>query len=334
MYQSPWWLVGAHAQTIWPAVVCPRPKVNLRRVRWETPDHDFIDLDLLDESSAPAPLISASPLSADTSAPPWVLLFHGLEGSSESHYSRALLAQAQARGWQAAVAHFRGCSGELNRLARSYHSGDSAEIDWVVRRFKREFAGNQPLYVAGVSLGGNALMKWAGEQGPRAEGVAQALAAVCPPQDLEAGAIVLGKTGIAQIYMRNFFQTLKPKSEAKWKRYPNSFDLEGMRQARNFAQFDEAVTAPLHGFASARQYWDRSSCRPFLKSIALPTLVINPLNDPFVPACGLAKVNEVSAQVLLEYPAAGGHVGFVQGGPPGNIHWLAQRLLNFFADHG
>jgi hypothetical protein len=320
MYAAPAWMPGGHLQTIWPAVISPTPRVRLHRKRWTTPDDDFIDIDWLEASVEPA-----------ASAAPWVLMFHGLEGSSQSTYCRSLAAQARQQGWNVAIAHFRTCSGPINLRPRTYHSGDSAEIDWIVRRFKQEFAPTVPIYAAGVSLGGNALMKWAGEQGEAARPLVQATAAVCPPQDLEAGAIALAKPGLARLYMWNFFKTLKPKCEQKWQQYPGSFDRLGAQRAKTFADFDEAATAPLHGFKSARDYWTQSSCRQFLRSIAVPTLVINALNDPFVPAHGLATKHEVSSHVLLEYPSQGGHVGFAQGLPPGQTQWLARRLLDFFA---
>ncbi|MFO1200458.1 MAG: alpha/beta fold hydrolase [Burkholderiaceae bacterium] len=315
-YRAPHWLAGAHAQTIWPALLAPHRRVAYRRERWETPDGDFIDVDFTAGGGArpDAPL---------------VVLFHGLEGSSQSHYARATMAEVERRGWRGAVAHFRGCSGEPNRLPRAYHSGDSDEIDWVLRRFAGGPARGAPLMALGVSLGGNALLKWLGERGDDA-GFVAAAAAVCAPQDLHAGAVSLAR-GFNRVYTRNFLATLKRKSLHKLARHPGLFDGERVRTARDFFDFDDAVTAPLHGFRDCFDYWARSSSRQFMGGIRVPTLVINALNDPFVPAHALATPAQVSKAVTLEYPDDGGHVGFLVGPPPGRLHWLPRRVLDAFA---
>ncbi len=320
-YRAPAWLPGAHAQTIWPALFAPRPAVAYRRERWEAPDGDWIDLD---HAVAPGvrPAASGRPLLA---------LFHGLEGSSDSHYARTLMAAALARGFDGVVIHFRGCSGELNRLPRAYHSGDSDEADWVLRRLAalRAAEGRSgPLVAVGVSLGGNVLLKWLGERGADAAFVAAA-AAVSPPQDLHAGAIALS-AGFNRLYTANFLKTLRRKSLAMLDRHPGLFDRARVASSRDFFDFDELVTAPLHGFGSAVEYWRRSSCRQFLGGIAVPTLVVNALNDPFMPARALAPQSEVSRAVRLEYPATGGHVGFLTGAPPGRLDWLPTRLFAHF----
>lgn len=314
-YRAPAWLPGAHAQTVWPALFCPRPEVIYRRERWETPDGDFIDLDW------------AGTALADASA--LVVLFHGLEGSAQSHYARALMAQTAAQGLAGVVVHFRGCGGELNRLARAYHSGDSAEIDWVLRRLRKAMPQAAALLVAGVSLGGNVLLKWLGEQGQAASFVAAA-AAFCPPQSLQAGAVAL-KQGFSRVYARNFLVSLKRKSLLLAHRFPGLLDEHRVRSARDFFDFDEHVTARLHGFRSAIDYWQRCSCQQFLGGIAVPTLIVNALNDPFLPARYLAQQHQVSAQVHLHYPATGGHVGFAQGALPGRLNWLPQRAFAHFS---
>ncbi len=311
-YRAPVWLRGGHAQTIWPATLMPVPAPILRRERWATPDGDFIDLDW------------TTPATAATATAPLVALFHGLEGSSASHYARALMAAAAARGWRGVVVHWRGCSGEPNRLPRAYHSGDSAEVDWILRRLRPDFA-------AGVSLGANALLKWLGEQAEAASFI-RAAAGVSPPQDLEAGAVSLAR-GVNRLYCAHFLRTLKPKSAALLDRHPGLFDRARMLAARNFHDFDDIVTARLHGFSSAHDYWSRSSCRPFLAGIAVPTLVINARNDPFLPATALARPDQVSRTVTLDYPDQGGHVGFATGAPPGRPDWLARRLLDYFEAH-
>lgn len=311
-YQAPHWLRGGHMQTIWPARFAPQPFVVYRRERWETPDGDFIDVDL------------PNPEASNPSAP-FIVLFHGLEGDSHSHYALSLMRAVRALGWRGAVAHFRGCSGELNRLPRAYHSGDSVEIDWILRRFAATRAHDAPLYAVGVSIGGNALLKWLGEQGHDADFVESAVA-VSPPQDLAAAALALSH-GFNRVYMQNFLITLRRKSLKQLDRFPGLFDRERMLAARNFFEFDDIVTAPLHGFIDCHDYWRRASCKPLLGAIRVPTLIVHALNDPFLPPSALASQAEVSAQVRLEYSQEGGHVGFVTGPPPGCLDWLPTRII-------
>ena len=313
-YTAPWWLPGGHAQTVYAALLAPRPRVALRRERWDTPDGDFIDLDWVEES-----LITQRPL---------VVLFHGLEGSSRSQYAVTLMAAVRDAGWRGVVAHFRGCSGETNRLPRAYHSGDAAEIDWIVRRLRREHAG-APLFAAGVSLGGNALLKWLGEKGDAAGSVVKRAAAVSAPLDLMASGAALGN-GLNLNYARHFLRTLKPKALAKLSAHPGLYDATRVRASRTLREFDDCVTAPLHGFRDTDDYWTRASSKPGLKDIRVPTLVINARNDPFLPAEALPLPSEVAPAVTLEQPADGGHAGFVTGPFPGNLGWLPRRLLDYF----
>jgi predicted alpha/beta-fold hydrolase len=307
-YQAPAWMRSRHLQTIWPAVIGPGPRISYRRERVTTPDEDFIDLDWT--TSTPAGEPGSGPL---------LVLFHGLEGNSESHYARSLMTHVAAAGWRGVVVHWRGCSGEPNLLARAYHSGDSAEVDWIVRRLRPDF-------VAGVSLGANALLKWAGEQGSKA-GIVKAVAGVSAPQDLHAGALALSK-GFNRLYCLHFLKTLKRKSILKLAQFPDIYDRRAVTAARDFSDFDGLVTAPLHGFDSAIDYWTRSSCRQFLGDISVPTLVLNARNDPFLPESSLAGPSEVSRHVLLEYPAEGGHVGFIDRRL--GADWLPRRLMGFF----
>lgn len=316
-YHAPAWLPGAHLQTIWSAVAAPRPDPPLTRQRWSTPDGDFIDLDY-----GPAPDRPIAPL--------WVL-FHGLEGSSRSHYARAVVDHAAHLNWASVVVHFRGCSGEPNQMPRAYHSGDSDEIDWILRRLSSEHP-ERPLFASGVSLGGNALLKWLGERSEAACFV-RAAAAICPPQDLQAGAQSLSR-GFNRVYCEHFLRSLRPKTLAMLERWPGLVDRERVRQSRTFFDFDDAVTAPLHGFSSCFDYWTRSSCRQFLGGIRVPTLVINARNDPFVPAQALATPAQVSAWVELDYPDAGGHVGFPGAQGPGRFNWIPARLETFFRNAG
>jgi len=310
-YRAPWWLPGGNAQTIWAALFTPDAPTAVRRVRWETPDGDAVVVDRVD-GPARAPLLA---------------LFHGLEGGSASHYARALLAHAHARGWRAALPHFRGCGGEPNRLPRAYHSGDTAEIDWMLRRLAGE--AGAPVYAAGVSLGGNALLKWLGERGPDAAGVVRAAAAVSAPVDLTAAGEALGR-GFNLLYTRNFLATMKRKAAAKLGRFPGIFDGPRVARSRTLREFDDLVTAPLHGFRDVADYWLRASAKPWLLQVRVPTLVINARNDPFLPAAHLPRPDEVSGHVTLEFPDTGGHVGFVHGRFPGRYDWLPGRIAAFF----
>lgn len=324
-YRAPRWLPGGHAQTIYAALLLPRAPVAYRRERWDTPDGDFIDIDWLDERSAVSDQRSAKSRSDKA---PLVVLFHGLEGSSRSHYTLALMAALRSRGMRGVAVHFRGCSGELNRLPRAYHSGDAREIDWILHRLRVQNA-EAPLFAVGVSLGGNALLKWLGESGDSATAVVNAAAAVSAPLDLMAAGEALGQ-GFSLLYARVFLATLKVKAQAKLDRHPGLYDAACVRAASTLREFDDLVTAPLHGFKNTDDYWTRASSKPGLKNVRVTTLVINAKNDPFLPAAALPGPGEVSGTVTLEQPEHGGHVGFVTGPFPGNLHWLPQRVLGFF----
>jgi predicted alpha/beta-fold hydrolase len=316
-YRAPGWLPGGHTQTIYPLLIGPDP-LPYRRDRWETPDGDFIDVDWSDSRATP-PTPDRRPL---------LIVFHGLEGSSGSYYAITLMRAAQAAGWSGVVVNFRGCSGESNRLPRAYHSGDSDEIDWILRRLQ-QLLPLRPRYAAGISLGGNALLKWLGERATGSGDCLQAAAAVSAPLDLTACGHQLGR-GFNRVYTRHFLHTLKRHAAEKLRRFPGLFDLRRMAAARTLYEFDEVVTAPLHGFAGADDYWRRASSKPWLAGIRLPTLILNARNDPFLPADALPGVGHVAASVRLEFPRHGGHVGFVTGSPPGRIDWLPQRIIDYF----
>ncbi|MFC5509757.1 YheT family hydrolase [Massilia jejuensis] len=315
-YRAPPWLPGGHLQTIYPATLVARPALAYRRERWEvhhpTLGEDFVDVDFVDGQPGQ----------------PLVVLFHGLEGSSNSHYARGLMAALAARGWSGAVPHFRGCSGEPNRTARFYHSGDAPEIDWIMARLRARTQG--PLYAAGVSLGGNALLRWLGESGSAANFVTAA-AAISAPLDLARGGEALS-SGLNMFYTRMFLQTLKPKCLAKLEQFPDLFDRKALLAARDLYAFDNVVTAPLHGYRDTDDYWHRASARHVLHDITVPSLVLNARNDPFLP--GRYLPTSASAAVTLEYPEGGGHVGFPVGPFPGRIDWLPGRILSFFDDIG
>jgi predicted alpha/beta-fold hydrolase len=317
-YAPPWWLPGGNLQTIYPRVLANRYDVQYERQRWETPDGDFMDLDWVGRHSAATKLL---------------VLFHGLEGGSRSHYALSLMTLAQQIGWRGVVPHFRGCSGEINRLTRAYHSGDSGEIDWILRRIKTEYPDCE-LYAAGVSLGGNMFLKWLGEQGPGATGIVNRAVAVSAPVDLRAAAAVLDFGYRRTLYTRRFLGSLRAKVLAKISAHGLKIDIDAVHQCSTFRQIDDLYTAPIHGFKDADDYWMLASSKPWLKNIEVPTLLINAQNDPFLPAEALPTQQEVSGAVILEYPESGGHVGFVVGTFPGSLDWLPQRIAQFFALSG
>jgi predicted alpha/beta-fold hydrolase len=314
-YRAPRWLPGGHAQTIVPRFLAPPPGAY-RRERVLTPDGDFWDFDW---TTTPASGASA----------PLVVLFHGLESSSNSHYARALTAALAVIGWHGVIPHFRGCSGEPNLLPRAYHSGDHEEVGAMLAAIRVRVGRNVPLYAAGVSLGGSALLNWLGRAGSGASASLAAAAAVSAPIDLTAAGIAIGQ-GLNLIYTRYFLATLKPKGHALARRFPGLLDEERLSRIRSMYDFDEAVTAPLHGFAGAADYWKRASSKPWLADIAVPTLVLNATNDPFIPGESLPGPAAVSRSVLLELPEHGGHAGFAEAPFPGRLTWMPNRLLGFF----
>ena len=312
-YVAPVWLPGGHLQTIYANLFIPIPAVHYRRERLELDDGDFLDFDWIDgEPNAPV-----------------VVLFHGLEGSSASGYARTLMHMINTRGWNGVVAHFRGTSGEDNRLPRAYFAGDSEEIERIMRHVKALYP-SQPRYAVGVSLGGNALLKWLGEQGEAARSWVNAAAGVSAPLDLTAAGYALDSGFNRYVYTARFLHTLKAKALRKAAQYPGLLAADTIRAATTFREFDTLVTARLHGFVDADDYWFKVSSKPWLKSIRVPTLVLNARNDPFLPAAALPGIDEVSDAVTLEQPETGGHVAFPSGPFPGTVEWLPQHLLQFF----
>jgi len=316
-YRSALWLRGAHAQTIIPATVIPTKLPAYRRERLSTPDRDFIDLDWVDVATKTAPLL---------------ILFHGLEGNSHSHYARSFMSAAGARGWRAVVPHFRGCSGEINWAPRFYHSGDSTEIGWIVERIAERFP-EAPLHAAGISLGANALLRWLGEEPVESQRRLRSAAAISAPLDLAAGGHALGH-GFNLVYTRSFLRTLKSKCLVKLTQFPGLFDRAAMLESRNLYEFDNIVTAPLHGYRDTEDYWRRAASKTVLGEIVVKTLVLNALNDPFLPASALPQPAQVSRSVHLEFPREGGHVGFYARNA--GMRWLPERVIHFLehAAHG
>jgi len=298
---------GGHLQTILPSLF-PPPPVAKTRERWDTPDGDFIDVDFAGSGKR------------------LLVLFHGLEGASDSHYARAVCAHAMRAGLRVAMPHWRGCSGELNRRPRAYHSGDSAEVDWILKRL---LDSGDACLALGVSLGGNVLLKWLGEQGETARRLVHRGAAVSAPIDVAAAGRALDRGVNRTLYTRMFLSTLKPKSLRKLEAFPGLLDPARVAAARSFREFDDAVTAPLHGFRDVDHYWSAASSAPWLAGIRVPTLVLNARNDPFLPEQDLlAATRDAAPDLLLEFPHTGGHVGFASGFPL-RQDWLPKRLLDF-----
>ena len=314
-YVAPAWLPGGHAQTIYPALQ-RRVQVRYRRQRLETPDGDFVDFDWLDVPGAAG------------AAAPLVVLFHGLEGNSSSHYALALMRRLARIGWRGVVPHVRGCSGEPNRMPRAYHSGDHAEVGWLLATIRR-LEPQATLFAVGVSLGGSALLNWLGREEHRAAELLAAAAAVSTPLDLTAAGVAI-EQGLNRVYSRHFRGTLVPKALGMARRFPGLLDAEAIARVDSMYAFDDVVTAPLHGFAGTSDYWTRASSKPWLRAIAVRTLVLNAKNDPFIPAASLPSPSEASRAVTLEQPAHGGHAGFLAAPFPGHLDWLPQRLVRFF----
>jgi predicted alpha/beta-fold hydrolase len=315
-YVAPRWLPGGNLQTIWPAVYAGHGIGSAPayvRERWISPDADFIDVDSL-------PGFSHGTL---------LVLFHGLEGSSASHYAHAFADFASANQMKFAVPHFRGCSGELNLAPRAYHSADHAEINWILRRFRKHHQG--PIIVVGVSLGGNALLRWAQEWGEQAANTVSAIAAVSSPIDLTAGGRAIGRGFNRLVYNRMFLKSMKPKALKKLAQYPKLFDGKALAAARDLYDFDNVFTAPLHGFLNTEDYWTRGSAKPLLHQIKVPALVVNAGNDPFVPKSCLPLQSDVGKHVTLWQPSQGGHVGFPSGSIPGHVRAMPQVVGGWLA---
>jgi len=312
-FQPAWWCRNAHAQTIWAALLRKAPPLLLVRARWELPDGDFLDVD---------------ELAAGESAPRLIVL-HGLESSSRAPAVVGLVGEARRRGWGGVAVNFRGCSGEPNRLRRSYHGGDTADLAWVVARVQARHPAS-PLVLAGISLGGNVLLKYLGEQGEALPAQVRAAAAISAPFDLAASVRALDRR-FSRVYRRRLVASLKRKTLDKLSRYPDLVEPRALRAVRTLAAFDDLVTAPVHGFPDAAAYWAASSSVSVLARIRRPTLLINAEDDPFLPAESLPR-SAVRANpfLLAAFTAAGGHLGFVSGRWPGSpIAWAEGRAIEF-----
>lgn len=257
-------------------------------------------------------------IDAENDNAPCVILLHGLEGSSRSHYAIELMRAVQAAGWHGCVAHFRSCGGVASR--RLYHSGDTREVAHMLNTLAQRYA---TLYVVGVSLGGNVLAKYLGEQG--ADTPVQAACVVSSPVNLQVSGRELERGLPYLLYTPYFLSTLMRKIPA---------DVpQPTHKIRSLGAFDNAYTAPIHGFADKDDYYTRASAWPYLPKISVPTLLLNAQNDPFFPATYLPTVRDVSPSVCLLQPTHGGHCGFVSGTGRGHLRWLPETLLSFFQFH-
>lgn len=311
-YTPPFWLAGGHLQTIIPSLLHQGPDIRYHRERWELADGDFVDVDW-----TAAPVTNTAELNASDiafsrgadSSQPVLVIFHGLEGDSQSQYVKSLLGNALTKGWLGVVIHFRGCSGTPNRLPRTYYAGDSVEIDMMLARVSSRYPQN-PIFAVGYSLGGNALLKWLGEFGHSQQLPITKAVAVSAPMDLKASALSID-SGLNRIfYSRMFVNSMRPKALALAKRFPGLLNECSIINANGIQDMDNAVTAVLYGAKSALDYYQKNAAKPYLKTINLPTLIINAKNDPFMPAIFLPTADEVSVWVTLDYQQQGGHVGF------------------------
>ena len=320
-YRAPAWLPGGQLQTIWPALYAKRHTAavpTFKRERWSSPDDDFVDVDFSEHTAK--------------QDAPQLVLFHGLEGSSQSHYALSFADWARQHGTPYAVPHFRGCSGEINRAPRAYHSGDFQEIDWILRRIKAR-EPQRKLIAVGISLGGNALMRWAQEMGASASTIASAVASVCSPLDLAAAGHAIGTGLNRQIYTPMFLKTMKPKAMARLALHPHLFDAKALQASRDLYEFDNIFTAPLHGFKNTEDYWARASAKPRMAEIRIPALALNARNDPFMPESSLPLSGHVGKHVTLWQPEQGGHVGFPSGAFPSHVHAMPQAVGQWLLEH-
>ena len=318
-YRPAWWVPGPHGQTLWGNFFRRSPELRSRVERWETPDGDFVDIHRLD-----------APPGA-----PRLFMLHGLEGTVRSHYVAGFFAEAERRQWAADLLVFRGCGPELNRARRFYHSGETTDLAFALGRVLAENPSS-PIVLAGVSLGGNVVLKYLGELGGNAPPQLRASAGVSVPFDLERGSRFLSQ-GFSRVYDVHFLRSLRRKAEAKLTRYPDLFDVDALRRARTIYDFDDVVTAPVHGFANAHDYYSRSSSLGWLSRIRRPTLLLSAIDDPFLPAAVLDEVRQVAtdnACLHVEFTKHGGHVGFVGGRVPWRPEYYAERrVCEFLASH-
>lgn len=318
-YHAAWWLPGAHAQTLWGKLVRRESQQPTTNERWTTPDGDFLDVHRL----------------TGTSNKPRLLILHGLEGTIRSQYAQKLLGEARKRGWAADMLIFRSCSPEMNLTKRFYHSGETEDLGFVIDRLLGENP-HQSLLLVGVSLGGNVLLKYLGERGIGLAPQIKAAAAVSVPFDLARASNHINQ-GFARVYQRHFIKSLKQKALKKLERFPNLISADRLMRIGTMYEFDDAVTASVHGFRNADHYYSSSSSLAWIDRISIPTLLLSARDDPFLPRAVLDDVRRVArknARLELEFPAHGGHVGFVTGWNPFHPSYYAeQRACDFLAKY-
>lgn len=314
-----WWLRNSHLQTIFAKYLAPKRELTLQPELLALPDGDELMLHFAQAKPQPQQ--------------PLVLILHGLEGNFRSHYVRGLINSLQQQGFAAVLMHFRGCHGEANKLARAYHSGDTADLAYVLQLLQQRYPA-QPLAAVGFSLGGNVLMKFCGEQGPA--NPLQAAVAVSAPLQLAASADRINQ-GFSRVYQQYLLRRLKQTMLRKLARhadFPIALSQADLQQIRTIRQFDQHLTAPLHGFRDADDYYQQASAKPYLASICRPSLLIHAKDDPFLASSVIPTATELNPQVQLLLSEQGGHVGFISGGTPWRPHyWLDQVIPAFLQQH-
>lgn len=315
-FKPAWWLRNSHLQTLWPCVIRKRklkPELTLERERLELPDGDFIDLDWINKHESG----------------PVIILLHGFEGSINSHYAKGMLNAIHENGWRGVFMHFRGCSGEHNRLSRGYHSGETNDLSYVVKVLQSR-EEHTPFAAIGYSLGGNVLLKWLGETGK--SNPLKAAIAVSVPFELNKAANRI-EYGFSRLYQWYFLRCLRWRLLKKFERVPSPIDPAFLQSVSRMRDFDNAFTAPLYGFRDADDYYSSASSRQYLRFIQVPTLLVHAKDDPFMTADVIPAPEELSPFVKLEVTEKGGHVGFVTGRFPWRpVYWLEERTPQFFRE--
>lgn len=313
-FKAAWWLFNPHLQTIWPVLIRKFKKLSVERERLELPDGDFLDLDWMGKDQSG----------------PLVMILHGLEGSTESHYVKGMLNAINACGWRGVVMHFRGCSGEPNRLPRSYHSGETKDLEYVISVLM-EREQETPLASIGYSLGGNVLLKWLGET--KANNPLKAAIAVSVPFELHKAASRI-ECGFSRFYQWYFLRCLRERLSAKFTKVPTDVDVNFLNQLQTMREFDDKYTAPLHGFCNVDHYYQVASSRQYLRHIQIPTLIVHAKDDPFMTEDIIPQPEELSSCIELEITNEGGHVGFVSGTYPWKPqYWLEDRVTQYLKDY-
>lgn len=311
-FKPAWWLPNGHLQTIWPFLFKRKIKnLPIERERLELPDGDFIDLDWIGKEATG----------------PIILILHGLEGSIDSHYAKSMLLSMAKNHWRGVFMHFRGCSGEPNRLPKCYHSGKTDDVDYVVQTLiKRE--PNTPIFAIGFSLGGNVLLKWLGETGKN--NPIKAAIAISVPFELHKASERV-QLGLSRFYQWYFVKHISKRLSIKFKKISPTIDISKLNKISTMYELDELITAPMHGFSGVDEYYSVSSSRQYLRSICVPTLILHSKDDPLISEDAIPKIEEISSKIELEITDRGGHVGFVCGNYPWKPeYWLERRIIEFY----